>query len=436
MEIVQALEALNQRLQLAEEHKRFYRKEQEHVEERNRIFHEEIASILRRQQEPQYIPTPVPTKPVAQIAPITITTDVLPTISSKIKLEPPTKYTGKKEELTGFLTALYSYFYLYSAQFYTVASCVLFATSRLDSNTLCQFEPTQRDFFLKLADEHDKFTTAIFESYKRFEEELWKVFRDTDEKRYTQERLASLYQTKSASIYATQFCQDSLQAGINDEGLIQLFYKGLKEEVKDELYRLDRPATLDEYIEIAIQIDDRLYVRKQQKKNDRRRTINSSNSNKNGKKKPAMSTSSGTYTGPIDIDAIQQTNRSRFSNITYYNYSRKRYLKRDYYIPKKKQQPIPRKEIAIVEGKERIVEIVAASYIQEDFEDNIERRLRYSDDVIEKTKEASNRRDSLLVGSINDSNTETNLLATDLEGEYIPNKAFLRLAKERSLSLR
>ena len=97
-----------------------------------------------------------------------------------------------------------------------------------------------------------------------------------------------------------------MRAGINDEGLMQLFYEGLKEEVKDELYRLDRPATLDEYIEIAVRIDDRLYARKQQKKNDGRRTFNSGNGNKNGKnKKPAASISSGTHAGPIDVDAIQ-----------------------------------------------------------------------------------------------------------------------------------
>ena len=177
---------------------------------------------------------------------------------------------------------------------------------------------------------------AIFELYKRFEKELWKVFEDIDKKRYIQECLVSLRQTKLASIYTTQFYQDLLQASINDEGLIQLFYKGLKEEVKDKLYRLDCSTTLDKYIEIAIQIDDRLYIQKQQKKNDRRYTFNSGNSSKNGKKKPAMFILSGTYAGPIDINAIQQLNRSYFSNITYYNYSRKGYLKQDYRLLKKK----------------------------------------------------------------------------------------------------
>ena len=55
--------------------------------------------------------------------------------------------------------------------------------------------------------------------------------------------------------------------------------------------------------------------------------------------------------------------------------------------------------------------------------------------MIEETEEASSGRDSLLEGSISKSNIETELLTTDLEGEYIPNKAFLRLIEERGLSL-
>ena len=361
--------------------------------------------------------------------------DILPTISSKIKLELPTKYTRKKEELIGFLTALHSYFYLYSAQFYIVASRVLFTTSCLDGNTLRQFEPTWRDFLLKPAEEYDEFTTAIFELYERFKEELQKVFRDIDKKRYIQERFASLYQTKSASIYTTQFRQDSLQANINNKGLIQLFYKGLKEEVKDKLYCLDRPTILDKYIKIAIQINDRLYIQKQQKKNDRRYTFSSDNGNKNGKKKPTTSTSSGTYIGPIDINAIQQLNQLHFNNITCYNYRRKGHLKQDCRLLKKKQQPMSRKETTIVEGKEYIIEIATTSYTQEDFEDNIERRLQYSDNVIEETKEASSKRDSLLGRSISETNAKINLLTTDPKGEYILNKAFLRLTKEHSLNL-
>ena len=59
--------------------------------------------------------------------------------------------------------------------------------------------------------------------------------------------------------------------------------------------------------------------------------------------------------------------------------------------------------------------------------------MRYGDNAgLEETREA----DSLLEGSISESDTETELLITDPEGEYALDKAFLRLVEERGLSLR
>ena len=90
----------------------------------------------------------------------------------------------------------------------------------------------------------------------------------------------------------------------------------------------------------------------------------------------------------------------------------------------------------IVEGKEYIVEIATTSYTQEDFKDDIERRLQYSNNVVKRTKEASNQRNSLLEGPVSKSNTRTKLLTTNPKGEYILDKTFLHLAEEYSLSLR
>ena len=111
------------------------------------------------------------------------------------------------------------------------------------------------------ANEREDFTNTVFKRYTAFAAELQKVFGDMDEKLHAQARLVRLRQTKSASAYATIFRQDAIRAEINDEGLMQLFYDGLKENVKDELYKVDRPDTLDEYIAIAIRVDDRQFVR-------------------------------------------------------------------------------------------------------------------------------------------------------------------------------
>ena len=39
------------------------------------------------------------------------------------------------------------------------------------------------------------------------------------------------------------------------------YYRGLKDEVKDELYKEDRPATLSVYIVMAVKIDNRQFER-------------------------------------------------------------------------------------------------------------------------------------------------------------------------------
>ena len=93
--------------------------------------------------------------------------------------------------------------------------------------------------------------------------EIDKVFGSKDEKRYTQERLSKLRQTKLVMAYTAIFRQDSIRVEINEEGLKKLFYDDLKEDVKDELYQKDQPDTLDEYIAIAIRIDERQYARRQ-----------------------------------------------------------------------------------------------------------------------------------------------------------------------------
>jgi len=44
------------------------------------------------------------------------------------------------------------------------------------------------------------------------------------------------------------------------------FYQGLKDEVKDELAKQDRPDEFPNYVAIVVRIDNRLYERRIEKK--------------------------------------------------------------------------------------------------------------------------------------------------------------------------
>ncbi len=43
------------------------------------------------------------------------------------------------------------------------------------------------------------------------------------------------------------------------------FYEGLKDDIKDDLYREDMLDIFIEYIQCTVRIDDRLYIRRMEK---------------------------------------------------------------------------------------------------------------------------------------------------------------------------
>lgn len=79
-------------------------------------------------------------------------------------------------------------------------------------------------------------------------------------------KLFKLRQTKSASSYADEFRRLISYLGWNDPAAMAFFYEGLKDRVKDVLCIQDRPATLAEYITMAISIDNKLYRRLQERR--------------------------------------------------------------------------------------------------------------------------------------------------------------------------
>lgn len=293
---------------------------------------------------------------------------------SKIKLEAPAKYEGKKEDLSRFLTEMASYIEHYKDRFGTEATKTRYAASRLTGQPARWFEPTLKDHVENPHVDQHEFTQKVFDDYASFGEELTKVFGDGDEQVHAQDRLARLRQSKSAAAYATLFRQDAIRAGINEAGLMQLFYDGLKEDVKDEIYKDDRPATLDEYIAKAVRIDDRLYARKQQKKGQQKLIVGGNQANEG--KKRHEGTSYGTRPGPMEIDAVQtkwpnKQPRDK-SNITCYNCGKKGHYKRECRSLQKQNKtpgrwsPVPGREAAVIEKGVKFKEVAASSSVYHD----------------------------------------------------------------------
>ena len=65
-----------------------------------------------------------------------------------------------------------------------------------------------------------------------------------DEKRAAGERLMTLRQSKSVDAYASEFRQMAARTKWNDAALTAWFYQGLKDGIKDDMARTDRPRNL------------------------------------------------------------------------------------------------------------------------------------------------------------------------------------------------
>ena len=73
----------------------------------------------------------------------------------------------------------------------------------------------------------------------------------------------ALRQTTSVGEYTAQFQKYASKTKWDEDALIAQYYRGLKDEVKDDYVRINpAPETLHEMIKAATKIDTRLYERK------------------------------------------------------------------------------------------------------------------------------------------------------------------------------
>uniref|UniRef100_A0A8H7N3U5 RNA-directed DNA polymerase n=1 Tax=Bionectria ochroleuca TaxID=29856 RepID=A0A8H7N3U5_BIOOC len=123
---------------------------------------------------------------------------------------------------------------------------------------------------------------SIMTNFDYFVEVLYQTFGIQDKKRKAEHKINLLTQT-----------------GSDHEHAISHYFDRLKKEVQEELYKEDRPASIHDFITMAIRIDDRQY----QWRTRKQRTNYYTNTGKPRQQRPAVS---GTYTGPMELGAMEK----------------------------------------------------------------------------------------------------------------------------------
>jgi hypothetical protein len=171
------------------------------------------------------------------------------------KVKEPMNFTGKKSQLKDHITQVRIVFMLQPSRFPDEQTKVLYAASFLRESAFSWIQP-----YLE-----QRPPPAMLSDFELYVAELKRVFGDPDEQATSERQLTNLKQTGSAASYVSEFRRVSASLGWNDRALNYIFYKGLKDHVKDELSKADRPQDTYALMELAIRIDNRFHERRLEK---------------------------------------------------------------------------------------------------------------------------------------------------------------------------
>jgi hypothetical protein len=119
---------------------------------------------------------------------------------------------------------------------------------------------------------HDENPRAMFTNFDNFKKELRRIFETFNEKQIAKRVIQHLTQRIFAAEYAARFQKYANLTKWDDAALMTMFRRDLKNNLKDEIMRDGRSISdMFDLIEVAIDLDDKLYKRAMKKKYDQSR---------------------------------------------------------------------------------------------------------------------------------------------------------------------
>ncbi|RYP18084.1 hypothetical protein DL767_009899 [Monosporascus sp. MG133] len=143
------------------------------------------------------------------------------------------------------------------------------------------FEPILRDYLTNHPDDCLDTTNYVFSSYDNFKERMQALYGDMDKQQHAVKQMYRFKQTILAAEYTTEFNRLAAISKLPQDALFFPYYDGLKEQVKDEIFRVPKTGPFEDYTDKAIITDRRTFDRYLEKKGTGRRNGNKrSSSNK------------------------------------------------------------------------------------------------------------------------------------------------------------
>ena len=174
---------------------------------------------------------------------------------SMVKVSPPEIFDGDRKKARSFLLQLKNIFRAQPGRYSTQDGRVSYAISYLRG--------TAFDWVIPFLESNH----PMLNDFELFEDEFNLVFGDQERLKSVENQLLHLRQgTRPVATLVSEFRRLSMELGWESPVLFPLFYASLNDDVKDEISKMDRPETIEEYYNLAIRIDQRLFARRKERK--------------------------------------------------------------------------------------------------------------------------------------------------------------------------
>lgn len=221
----------------------------------------------------------------------------------------PDFYNGDRGQLERWLQQLDVYF-RFDGRNMPPNQRGLFATTYLRGAAEEWSKPMVRKYLEEPEDNEE--IVAWIENHERFKEKLRSIFGISNDKELAIRAIQRLTQKRSTAEYAAEFQKHAVVTEWDDDVLMTMYRRGLKDGVLDKLeFTGVQIEDLDALVKETIEIDDKLYKRyteKKEKENYRQYTGPTYQSHNQGRSNQERR---NYHHDPMELDVIDQRNRQQ-----------------------------------------------------------------------------------------------------------------------------
>jgi len=173
------------------------------------------------------------------------------------KVSTPDTFDGSRDKLSNYLTQIGTYMLFNIKLFPAEREKVLYAASYLRGAAAAWFQP----YALEIMAEGTVSAQAayLFGAFENYVKAINQTFGTINEVQDAERNILQLKQLGAASTYTTKFMQYRAHLAWDDTALVAQYYNGLKDHLKIELAKIERPTELTKLIDIVVNLDDRIY---------------------------------------------------------------------------------------------------------------------------------------------------------------------------------